>query len=352
MIFHAKKLIAIWILSIAIHSQCIASDQSSQTNVLQKIDTISLTNPTNLATLRILYTLQSLSFSALLTYTIFTDPSISPYENSFRVDELYPHAQDWYNAIHAKYPQAHLDEKIFKIAPAHHSFESSITDILFPIKAIQDLNEIYKKQNNGDTLEEFETLFLYRLEFLLLHEAAHIEHNDLAKRTVSPIFMYMITETCAQYWLTSSFHADNIKWIQEYIDSKNLLSSINPTASIVAIGLYLSHIANITNNSFVHLCNVPYIRRQEQQADDFALEHGDINVLQGALQFFELIDVIETISKNPEHPDYETAVFFKQHPTWRWLFDTLADKNHPQPSIRAHKFQQELERRLHNQEQA
>jgi hypothetical protein len=341
-----KKSALLCLLSMSMQHQTFASDLPAEQNT-KKINACLL-NHTNLETLRILFSLQAIISASALGYTLLTHSTLSPYENSLPVNELYPFAQEWYDAMAIKYPAAHLNTKSFKIAPFNHSFESSLTNIFFPILCIQDLDAIYEKQINGETLQDYETLFLYRLEYLVLHEAAHIENNDAIKRLISPIMLYLGAETLLTCCTNSSFHVNNIDWIRTKIENNNLLGSANTTAYLVATGLYLSYVAQITSNIFYKLVNTPYIRSQEAQADDFALQHGDMNALYGAVQFFQLSDNIERILQNPEHPDYQTALFFKNNPTWRWIIDTAADKDHPQPSARALKFQQEIERRLQN----
>jgi len=338
-----KKLLLVSFFSLTLPN-LIQGSENFTNPVTEKINA-SLLDHNNLETLRKLYSLQALIAGSMISYQIFKHPSISPYINSLDVKTVYPFAQQWYDDMTVKYPIAHLDTKSFKIAPVNHSFESSINEILFPVACLKDINVIYEKYLNQETLEEFETLFLYRIEFLLLHEAAHIEHNDLIKRLISPIVMYLGAETIITF-IGSSFHVDNIDWIRTKIENQDLSSSTSTTAYLVATGLYLSYVGKVTTNLFSELFNAPYIRNQEEAADDFALQHGDTNSLKGALQFFQLVDEIEIILQNPEHPDYTTAVFFKENPTWRWIFDTLQDKNHPQPSARALKFQQELDRRL------
>lgn len=102
--------------------------------------------------------------------------------------DKYPNAQNWYNEMSDKYPQANLKSAEFCENRLSHT--SLGNRILFPTTDLQAINTLYGKQKNIQTLPEqkicssslnatdVDTTILAKNEFILLHEAGHKNNYD------------------------------------------------------------------------------------------------------------------------------------------------------------------------------
>ena len=290
------------------------------------------------------------------------------------VKAKYPDAQAWYNAMNEKYPAAHLDSKLFlqtmRGVPAKlMSWCSTTNQIYFPQEALHDINFLYRKQvNNIEPLTDEENLFLGMQEFILLHEAGHIEHNHITKRILTVVGLFASVLTLRAVYKIYNDEANLI----------NMLSDENPD--------YISQ-DDIDGVQLVYdFCTwfiafmafdimVPFVasRPQEFEADKFAYENADDLALQGGIAFFEneerdpLFDIknqqfspfiktestvgtmVQGVVGYFEIPafynDKEWKQFIASTSFTRWLYDYNRGSSHPGPSVRANIIKEEVARR-------
>jgi len=261
----------------------------------------------------------------------------------YLVASKYPDAQKWYEALSKKYPDAHLEQKRFSqtmrgVRANAIAWCSAFDAIYFPQASLKEINRLYKKKMKNKELTQEELTILAKEEFILLHEAGHIEHNDMWKRLVSIIGIEAILS----------------------IGSQLYLKHINPSGVQRTI---VSHMDGFIP-FFVALFG--YIRYQEAQADNFACQQGDIDALKGGITFFEDEDVdplygIENKKLSPfietksfigglmqRYANYGDGIglalrkFIQRHSSTRWMYDYLHDFAHPGPSTRAQKIRNHI----------
>ena len=265
------------------------------------------------------------------------------------VEHTYPQAQAWYDTMAQKYPQAHLNEKlflqnIFFIPKMFMPSCASFNQIYFPQESLKDINYLYQKGLDGVKLTEEENIFMNMQEFLLLHEAGHIEHNDHANR-----FYASMTAMVAIYG-SALIYKNNTN---NNIDTKQLL----------AIGGWAYFLANMSIS-----------RYQEANADKFAYQNGELATLLAGISFFEneKVDGLYNIENKKLSPFIKTdspvgiltqslancvrvplfciekgiKIAFKSTDATTWLYHYLIGSTHPSPSARAQAIRDEISRRL------
>ncbi len=283
-------------------------------------------------------------------------------QESQLVQTKYPHAQAWYEALAEKYPAANLNSKLFLqtmrgIPAKFMSWCSTMNQIYFPQDALKDINNIYKKQLDGLTLTEEEMIFLGMQEFVLLHEAGHIEHNDMTKRYLTLIGVFATLETvraiCRTYYANNSASQKaNLSYEEQAIIK--VYNDFMIFAEFIALDFILP----------------VFIRAQEFAADAFAYKQIDENALKGGIAFFENeeIDPLFNIENQHYSPfikvDSTTGTAIQQLVTYteepafyrekaikkmiasnsylRWLYDYYRGSSHPGPSVRAQNIKNEL----------
>lgn len=285
--------------------------------------------------------------AAFITYIAATQYAITTYlaTEEFLVKTDYPVAQAWYDAMTIKYPTAHLDQKLFLQTMRHEnkkyiSWCSTFNQIYFPQDALQDIETLYQKQLDGEFLTHEEILTLGKQEFILLHEAGHIEHGDMTQRFMNIIGAFAITET-----------------------ARALYKENNPLHTFSWYDLYLELIA------FTTLLNIP-TRFQESAADAFAYSAGDMNALHGGISFFEseetdsLWDIenkklspfvktdsifgklVQAFVAHKDEKELADKRWYKSNAILRWIYDYNHGATHPGASVRAQAIRDEIAHRL------
>jgi len=291
-------------------------------------------------------------FSVLIAYITSIQYAVTTYlpTEEFLVKTDYPVAQAWYDAMVLKYPQANFDQKLFlqtmrQANKKYISWCSTFNQIYFPQDALQEIECLYQKKLNGEILTDEEALILGKQEFILLHEAGHIVHGDMAKTFMNVIGAFAITEGV-----------------------RALYQESNPSHQFSWKDFYIELVAWST------LTNIP-TRFQESAADAFAYGIADMNTLHGGISFFESeeIDSLWNIENENLSPFIETDSiigkiiqawfrlidekeladkrWYKSNSIFRWWYDYQRGPTHPGASVRAQSIRDEIDRRLHVQVQ-
>jgi hypothetical protein len=280
------------------------------------------------------------------------------------VKAQYPYAQQWYEAMVIKYPTAHLDQKLFlqtwrDVNSKYVQHCSWFYNIYFPQESLENIDTLYKKVIDGQTLTEQEQISLGKEEFLLLHEAAHIEHSD--------VFARCITMSGILAGLTG------VAQIHESLGTQDqAISFLNDKLELGFAGATVfHHYGLIIMGAMIYATGFNAVAHpQEVAADKFACDLADVNALQGGITFFEdktvdpLID-IENEVVSPFIPvesyvgqkiqswfqaqDEQNLVDLKNiklNPDARTAHHAERDPVHPSPSSRVLKIKEEIERRL------
>lgn len=267
-------------------------------------------------------------------------------KEEFLVESAYPNAQKWYEDLGKKYPEAHLESKRFLqqsyiFSKKHISWSSSINAIYFPQDSLKDINYLYGKKLEGGTLTEQEDRLLAKYEFIILHEAGHIEQHHIFKRIGANVVM-----------LASA------SYLYNFLRQRGWFGR-NEGGGLLTCAAWLS--------VFAHA----YSRFTEGQADDFACDYAGIEELQGGIDFFEdeSIDPLARVQGKKVTPFIETdSVIGKgiqktllgyewlklkikqcvaRSLVLRWLYDAPLYSTHPRPLNRAHKLRKVLAQKKH-----
>lgn len=202
----------------------------------------------------------------------------------FYVKNNYPYAQVWYDEIAKKYPMAHFEQRKFLQARRgilHNdvTWEATFNQIYAHKGDLQRIDEIYKKKSANEVISEEDVIILNICEFLLLHEAAHVNNNDSAYRLIAAGTIFPILEI-AQMSYTGK--------VPSLLPWSNSIDQFIPF--IIGMIVYYN-----------------YLYHQEARADRFACDHAqDIEVLQGGLQLFNYITTTGLGTFDFEHPNSET----------------------------------------------
>ena len=282
---------------------------------------------------------------AAATYTVVTHLI---HEDAL-VKSKYPHAQAWYDAMGLKYPKAHLEtkpflQKIWGMPVKLMSWCSTFNQIYFPQDALIRINSLYGMQLDNQTLSQEDQLYLAEQEFILLHEAGHIEHNDITRALIC---------TAALGALTGALTSD-----KSSLQNQNPLPVASSAISLIMIHMILS-------------------RYHERNADAFAYTNSDDLALQGGLQFFEseLVDPLFNIENKQPSPYVDTnspvgtvaqslvscveipafyigkvtGTIINSTSITRWLYDAARGLTHPGGPVRAQAIRDEIARRSESQ---
>jgi len=274
---------------------------------------------------------------SLFGYTILYTVENYLIKEDALVSAKYPYAQQWYQALAAQYPDAQLLDKRFLqemyVVPAKLiQWCSTLNAIYFPQKSLKEIDRIYKKFLDGDSLLDDEKLLLAREEFILLHEAGHIQYKHIPSR-ITRALVTQILVGCSVTILAKKYD-----WDLQFYQKLGVSSMIGSR-----LLLYFS-------------------RADEVQADDFACERVGIDELNGAISFFEdeeidpLINIesktvtpfVPTNSKigsciqwllyKKEVSDLVKLQAIKKSALTRWIYDFMRGPTHPAPSSRANKL--------------
>lgn len=312
---------------------------------------LAQTNLESIQNSTIAWTVGLSTYLALVGYSAYITTNYLIQEEHLVVSK-YPYAQAWYDAMAEKYPQAHLDQKKFlqtmrKVSPKVIRWCSTFNHIYFPQDSLKDINAFFKKQSEGIELTDEEKLTLAREEFILLHEAGHIEHSDIVNRfgtMIGAIIGLNGLKLCALYALSQ-----DEKYCNQLLAYNDLFNTFNLYAWIIGM-IYLS-------------------RSNEFAADTFAYTHGDEDSLKGGISFFASEDIdplfnVENKKVSPfipvdstfgtlmqawaKHDDEQVLAqqrFIASIPALRWVYDFFNGASHPGPSVRVKNIEKELERR-------
>lgn len=301
----------------------------------------------------------------------------------YLVKNKFPVAQAWYDALAQKYPAAHLDQKQFVQKPKLSLIPDALADfakscnwssnhdyIYFKDTDLGTITTLYQKVLDGYPLHPKEQLTLASKEFMILHEAGHIEHDDAKDIMITIFGLLFLThgtqlenamkkETPEDYNL---IEIDLSKYNIDYTIKKLTIPGIMTIPQAVAFMTGL----------------IAMLRYQESRADKFAYTMADDNTLKGAITIFEDEDndklydlenkkmtpfiktdstignVIQTVVGPVEFiASVLVQQFFllvKSMPESRWVFDFTQNQVHQGPSVRAQAIKDELARREHNQQ--
>ncbi len=296
----------------------------------------------------------------------------------YLVQNKFPIAQLWYENLTKKYPAAHFETKQFIQKPQFSlipdqlarwaqqcNWVSNYNHIYFEENNLQEITYLYKKVIDGYPLDEQEQLALARQEFILLHEAGHIEHNDSQDIIITLIGLLAITHG-PEYVYNTVFRDSNNEKISLFTDGLYKYLDIE-TPGIMTSVPGIAFIAGL----------VSMLRYQELRADKFAYENADDNTLKGAISYFEnenvdLLYDLENKTITPFVPTESTIgkviqtvvgpvefiasalvqqlfLIVKAIPETRWVYDFTQDPTHQGPSVRAQRIKDELARREQNQ---
>lgn len=221
------------------------------------------------------------------------------------VQSQYPGAQKWFNYIAQKYPQAHLEKTAFCVSNTYHSGPGVIyfpqgrlefMDQVFGAMTETQIKQLAKTAPDHQDLQQFA-----QDEYLVLHEAAHVLHQD---NQTGEIVFYATLATTALFNSTLL-----IATITQCCQQTELLSGAQTVAKNSLLAL--------AGNTAIAACLYSYIRFQERRADRFANQHADQAALIAGTQWFEQINslihqnktsdsdlaqTIQEIQQDPAHP--------------------------------------------------
>ncbi len=301
----------------------------------------------------------------------------------FLVKNKFPIAQIWYEELTEKYPEAHLNHKQFIQKPNSGILYNKLTEfaercswlsnhnhIYFSDNDLGEITILYQKVLDGYPLHESEQLSLSKQEFILLHEAGHIEHDD-AKDLLITMFGLFTAVKGIEFIINDTTQPSIIK--REAPEDYTFFSFC-PLKDMTTIPGIVTTYQGVTFMAGL----IAMIRYQESRADAFACRLADDKTLQGAIDIFEdedmdsLYDIenkqitpyiandsivgktVQTIVGPVEFiinaAFYQMLLFTKSIPEARWIYDFKEDAIHQGPSIRAKLIQDELAIREQNKQ--
>lgn len=335
---------------------------------------------------------QSVTFPDTIAPTIYMGAGLYIGYNylirqGYLVENKFPIAHAWYQALTLKYPDAHFDTKQFVQIPQFSllpdllaswartcSWTSNHDHIYFSENALQEITYLYKKVIDGYILDENEQLALARQEFILLHEAGHIEHNDAKDIIITIIGLLAITQGSEYVYDTIiepvKTQIDDIEMPQQIKDKEGIMQSY--------LGTYIPNSVKSVQGATFMAGLVNMLRYQESRADKFACSLADDATLQGAITLFEdeHMDLLYDLENKKMTPYMktnstvgtmiqtvagpfeliaslivqQTFLIVKAIPELRWTFDFVLDPIHQGPSVRAQLIKDELARRAQNKQ--
>ncbi len=212
------------------------------------------------------------------------------------VADKYFGAQQWYETMSKKYPQAHLNKIQFGISD---SYESGVGIIYFPEYRLQSMQEIF---GNIDPKEFTKDMFLSFAEdeYLLLHEASHVLKNDVRNGGFAVI--------CGVGLVATAF----LRLVFNFQKNKIDQPCVQTDCAIVTGASILACTAVIL-----------YARFQEYCADSFANQNADAAALKAGKSWFDRLNTLMNF-ENIAIPDCLNS--FSQF---------LQDPVHPTPKTRS-----------------
>lgn len=163
------------------------------------------------------------------------------------VKSRYPQAYAWYRDLATKYPLANLSSIEFCISDHHHAGSN---EIFWPEQNLKIINQYY----NSSAITPEIDLLIKEDEYLLLHEACHVNNSHVTKGGLA-----LAGATTASAGLTLGLAA------------QACAGAISTTAAAAS---------GILGNAALAASVYAYARSQEQQADEFANQNASQDVLQ------------------------------------------------------------------------
>ena len=149
----------------------------------------------------------------------------------------------------------------------HMSWCSTFNHIYFPQDSLKDIDRIYKNKIDGVQLSYEDQLLLSKEEFILLHEAGHIEHSDIWSRLGFLVVAFGSLEALRAAGLQHILGKDHLTSRNDHEMNMNL-----------AILQYLFLFPGVVNM---------LSRYHERNADEFSYSQADNEALVGGISFFE-----------------------------------------------------------------
>lgn len=233
-------------------------------------------------------------FAACLPSLIVTDTQ------KILVKSRYPNADVWYRDLAAKYPEAQLGSIDFCISDHHHAGSDAI---FWPESNLSIINQYY----NSPSAPPKAVKMLQEDEYLILHEASHVQHGDTTKGGIA-----LAAATSVSAGITAG------------IAAQACAGAISATAAVAT---------GIIGNAAVAATILAYARHQEQQADAFANQTASANALQAGIEWH---------AKNDEELHIPEGASSAQ----KALIELSSDQTHPAPAARKASAQAALEQRF------
>lgn len=300
--------------------------------------------------------------AAYYTYNLIPYYVDQPAE--FYVKHSYPHAQLWYEEMIVKYPQAHLDKKNFLqmrygIPREEISWSLLCKNIYASQVDLIYLESVYSKKIDAQELSSQELDFLDLIEWLLLHEAGHVELNYSLHAAVFTLGCFTTLEIIKMVYKEST--DDACKKSIESIVATCFADDVIKNYFVSAAMWMRYGVMNCLQGLSLGVLTTLWVRDQEMQADNFANQHATADCLPIAIRFFEYfineyqpsIDLI--IKEIEEDADFVsllsyfniTVVDFVQSVSYFGI-----DPIHPSFDYRIQSIRDEIERRLEKNNQA
>lgn len=290
-----------------------------------------------------------------IRYTYFDRPE------EFYVKHSFPYAQMWYDEMTIKYPAAHLDTKRFLQADYGIPKEDAVWSALYnsihcPQADLAYIDAMYKKKMNGEPWTDDEIMTSNAIEWLLLHEAGHVELNYSLNDLYLGIGLYATFETMKMLYTESTDEASK-KAVEKALSG--YISHDRTHQFLTSSAMWMRYVAMTFPELFAMGCiKLAWVRDQEAQADNFANTHAAMDALPGGIGFFQRLidwykDTIEA-TKNELEQD-PTSLSFLSY--FNMTADEFArkviyfgnDYLHPNPESRVQAIRDEIERRLKDQ---
>ncbi len=195
------------------------------------------------------------------------------YCKNAQVATKYENAQKWYEAIDQKYPEAHLHQKQF--LQAEYTQEPSFYNIYYSHDSLKQIEKLYTKKLNNQTLTNDEQIILQQKEFLLLYQAGYIERNCAMYSNLTKLACFAGTEAIQIPILKLFNSPSHINTLYDLQDQMNQMQYQHTMLSIADLVFYLSVLMP---------CITQYY---ENVAYEFAYTQCDTNCLHAAVELFE-----------------------------------------------------------------
>lgn len=225
----------------------------------------------------------------------------TPQELEVLVQSKYPQAYAWYCDMAKKYPQANLSNIKFCIFTYHHASSDAI---FWPEYNLRIINDSYQSSN---PISDANRLLMQQDEYLLLHEATHVNNNHVTKGKIASA-----AAATAGAGIT--------------------IGSIAQVATQAA-PILTAATQTVVGNIALATAVFAYARSQEKQADDFANKNVDKSALEAGIQWHA-----------NNHQELQLSP--QLTPLQQTTQEICADPAHPSPQNRQEASQQVFDQRF------